>query len=117
MKINKIFVLTFLLTLSTSAFAIEPTKSPLISITIKEFLQLPENHQSIYVAGAIDGMTFVTYGYALGEHDQLVDCYRKQSLGELTKKVTDQAKKLQELDEGMAMVVAKTAGSLCREKQ
>jgi hypothetical protein len=58
-------------------------------------------------------MTFVSYGYALPEHDSLIECYRNQSLGDLTKEVVKVAKSYPDYQESVAGLIAKTAGKLC----
>lgn len=112
--VRKVLAILLLLFISSGTLSAEPTKGPLHSITLNEFLQLPEDFQVIYVAGAIDGMTFLTYGYAFDNHDELVECYRRLPLGEFTSKVVDLAKTKHDFKENVATLVAMTAGNLCR---
>jgi len=109
---NKIVMAMFLL-VSATAYAAQPTVGPLHSIKLDQFMQLPEKFQALYVAGAIDGMTFTTYGYAIPDHDALVSCYRSRPLGEFTKQVVETAKLHPEFKENVATLVAMTAGRLC----
>ena len=108
-------IVAFSIFLSASAQAAQPKMGPLHSLGVQEFLKLPENYQVLYVAGAIDGMTFVSYGYALPDHDALVRCYRSKPLGEFTKEVVELAKTKVGFKENVATLVAKTAGNLCRK--
>jgi hypothetical protein len=43
--------------------------------------ELPEDFQSMYVAGILDGMSYVTYNYEIPHHDQWAACVRTKSLG------------------------------------
>ncbi len=111
------FILLCLTFLSSPlALAEEPTKGPLHSIEISEFVQLPNDFQVFYVAGAIDGMTFVTYGYKIKDHDKLVECYRSMPLGEFTNHVVELAKSSTDNKVNVATLVAKTAGKYCKSK-
>ena len=90
---------------STSA---EEKIGPLISVTPKEFLKLPEEYQVMYTAGYIDAASFISYGYSLPDHNELISCFRSMPLGDFTKEVVNWLKKNPKHKEGMASAVAHT---------
>ena len=111
----KIIIYLLLLSLSTTTSAIQPTKGPLHPIELQEFLKFSKTHQAMYVGGAIDGMTFVSYNQSIKDHDALVDCYRRLPIGEFTSKVVELAKSKINFKENVATLVALTAGKLCKK--
>lgn len=107
-----IFALSFAFVSDASA---QPTKSPLISIPVSSFLEFPTVVQTIYVAGAIDALTFMSYNYVQSDHDKYVECFRKKSLGDFTADVVELAREQPEnFDQNVATIVAMMAGRLCR---
>lgn len=99
-----------------SANAEAPTVSPLISITPTEFLQLPNNVRSVYVGGVMDGITFITYGYSLQDHDKFVRCARTITLGDLANKTAEWLKAHPKFDEGTGSAIVQTFGAYCKSK-
>ncbi len=113
----RIFVcFSFLTLFSITSLAGEPKQGPLYSIEVNEFLRLPKDFQVIYVAGAIDGMTFVSYRYGIEGHDGLVNCYSSFPLGTFTSKVVEMAKSKKDFKENVATLVAMTAENLCKKQ-
>jgi len=106
--------IAFLGVSNTPLASASTTKGPLHTITIAEFLKLPTDYQSIYVAGAIDGMTFITYGYKISHHDKFVGCSRKGTLSELTARVVQNANKRPDFEESVATLVGMTVGEDCK---
>jgi len=99
---------------NTSLVSASPTTGPLHTITVAEFLKLSSDYQSLYVAGAIDGMTFVTYGYEISHHDKFVGCSLRGTLGELTTRVVQNANKRPDFEESVATLVGMTVGENCK---
>jgi hypothetical protein len=53
---------------------------PLETINTSEFLQLSEDLQTIYVAGVLDGMSYVSYNDDIAIPDKWIACVRTQAL-------------------------------------
>ncbi len=60
---------------------------PLETILVEEFLKLPENFQVLYVAGILDGMSFVSYGNNDPTLGAWTNCVRQKTLGETNREV------------------------------
>ena len=60
---------------------------PLETIRVAEFLKLPESIQAVYVAGILDGMSYVSYGNSDPNLGAWSNCVRKTNLEEMTKEV------------------------------
>ena len=121
---NRTFLLSLLLTCGTAraAEAISPTVSkvataqtlgPLVSLSRKEYLKLPDSMQAIYVAGVIDGVSVTTFGYSIPDHDAYVRCARTMTLGVLGQRVADWIRANPGFSEGAATAVSKTLGENC----
>lgn len=115
MKVTSI-VCSMLACLAVSANAEAPTVSPLISITSAEFLKLPSNIRAVYVGGVLDGMTFVTYGYSIPDHDRFVGCARTITLGELGTRTAEWLKAHPTFAEGSASAIVQTFSAYCKSK-
>jgi hypothetical protein len=81
--------LAIALSISSPAFG---ASGSLETITTSEFLKLPEDLQNVYVAGVLDGMSYVTYNYEIADHDKFVACVRTQSLAATVAGVLDYIK-------------------------
>lgn len=57
---------------------------PLETIRVVEFLSLPESIQAIYVAGLLDGISFVAYGNNDPSLGAWINCVRQVNLGQTT---------------------------------
>jgi hypothetical protein len=51
------------------------------TVSTSEFLKLPGDFQALYVAGILDGMSYVTHNYEIPNGDQWVACVRTKTLG------------------------------------
>ncbi len=112
----KIILISFLLLACATSIKAEPV-GPLISVTPKEFLSLPEGAQAIYTAGILDGMTVITYGYSIQDHDKFVRCARTLTLGNLAAKTVEWIEKNPLFSEGAGTAVIKSLGAYCKQKE
>ena len=109
----RIVVVLALLVPSSLSMAAAPTTGPLISISTQEYLKLPLDIQALYVAGVIDGVSYMSYGYSLPDHDAYVKCARTIKLGDLAQRVADWIRAHPKFSEGPATAVSKTMGASC----
>ena len=91
-----------------------PTLNAVESLSSKEYLQLPERIQAIYVAGIMDGVSFTSYNYDLPWHDDYVRCVRSLTVGALAQRVAMWLRANPSWQEGMAGAVAKTLSAYCK---
>lgn len=70
-------------TVQQAPFAQSQNAPAISTITYSEFLQLPENAQAVYVAGIIDGESFVMHSIDPPDKAEWNKCVRKQPLGKL----------------------------------
>ena len=99
---------------SATVGATEPKIGPLVSVTPAEFLKIGEDFQALYVAGAIDAITLVGYGYAIPDHPKFVACMRSATLGEWTARVTKWIRSNPGFDESPATALTIIAGKSCK---
>ena len=111
----RLFAIVAVLTCGAS-FAAAPNVGPLLSIAPSEFMKQSEHEQAVYVAGVLDGMTFVSYGYSLPDHDQFVRCSQTITLGALAKRTLAFLHSNPQFSEGAASAVAQTYGAYCKAK-
>jgi hypothetical protein len=53
------------------------------TITYAEFSKLPENYQALYIAGVIDGISYMGYNYDIPNRDEWNACVRATPLRDL----------------------------------
>lgn len=113
---NKSRLLAVLLFSGFITTTLAQTLGPLKAITGSEFLKLSDGPRALYVGGAIDGMTFITYGYSIKDHDNFVQCARTIALGDLAKRTVAWLRSKPSFKEGAASAVASAMGAYCKEK-
>ena len=115
-KMYKIFffVIGFFLT-STSFSAIANTTQvrPLTSVEANAFLHMQQEAQKMYVAGVMDGFTYVTYGHHIANHDAVVKCLQSKDINNLTHDVVDWLKLHPAFSEGLSSAVVQAMSSFC----
>jgi hypothetical protein len=57
------------------------------TVSVADFLKLPDDLQAIYVAGILDGMSYVIFNYQLSEPDKWAECVRLRTLDETLNEV------------------------------
>jgi hypothetical protein len=97
---------------ATISKAEEPPKQYVEAITIEEFTKLPFDSQVMYVAGMIDGFTYVMRNYDIAGYDQYSACVRGVSLEVATKDMLRQLKERKE-EEPLGTYFAKSLGARC----
>lgn len=60
---------------------------PLETVRVEEFLILPEDLQAAYVAGILDGMSYVSYGNSDPMLGAWTNCVRQTNLESMTREV------------------------------
>lgn len=80
------------------------------SLTKEEFLSFPSGVQSIYVAGALDGMAFVSYGNNEPTLDAWQKCVRRETLGKTTEEVVSFLKTNDDFNETLPSALAQIIG-------
>ena len=60
---------------------------PLETITYDEYKIFPAQIKSLYVAGVLDGMSFMTYNYKIQDHSKWIDCVRTTTLEQTIKEL------------------------------
>lgn len=108
------FVAVAFFFLACLAQAQEPTLNAVESLSPKEYLNLSEGPQALYVGGIIDGVSFTSYGYSLPMHDNYVRCVRTLTLGALAQEVAAWLRANPSYRESMAGAVAQTLGVYCK---
>jgi hypothetical protein len=81
-----------LVVIAASTILSSPVSSqqrPLETLRTAEFLSLPESIQGIYVAGILDGMSYIVYGYNDPSLGAWTDCVQQATLGQTTAEVVD----------------------------
>lgn len=113
MKYKKLLAATGLILAFTSAQAYTPESRPLASVDPKAFLQMSQDAQRLYVAGVMDGFTYVTYGHGFANHDAVVKCLKTKSVDDLTANVVDWLKVHPAFREGLSSAVVQTVSGFC----
>ena len=83
-------------------------------IPVSEFLHLPDQIQSVYVGGLIEGMAFTSYGFSMPDYPVWVACVRSQPLGDTRKDVVLFLQQTPTFDEGVGSALAQTIGKRCK---
>ena len=83
-------------------------------ITVSEFLKLPDRFQTLYVAGVLEGIAFMAYGYDPSQYPTWVQCVRQKSLGDTAEDVVTFIKERANFSEGIASAVAQSLGQRCK---
>lgn len=110
---KKFLALTGLLLAFTTAQAYTPESHPLKSVEPKDFLRMSQDAQKLYVAGVMDGFTYVTYGHGFANRDAVVKCLKTRGVDELTSSVVDWLKDHPAFSEGMSSAVVQTVNGFC----
>jgi len=96
------------------AFAQNPPEvRPLASVEVKNFLQMQQDAQRLYVAGVMDGFTFVTYGHNFANHEAVVKCLQSKDIEKLTLEVVDWLKLHPAFSEGLSSAVVQVVSGFC----
>ncbi len=82
-------------------------------IGVEDFLKLPEDFQSAYVGGILEGMAFTAYGYGHSDYPAWVNCVQRKTLGDTTSDVVEFIKQTPTFKEGVSSAVAQTLGRRC----
>ena len=82
-------------------------------IGVEDFLKLPEDFQSAYVGGILEGMAFTAYGYGHSDYPAWVNCVQRKTLGDTTSDVMEFIKQTPTFKEGVSNAVAQTLGRRC----
>jgi len=90
-----------------------PTQPPLISVQPQAFAKMGWESQKIYVAGILDGLTFLSYGRNLPDHDAVVKCAKSSNLDALTHGVVDWIRAHPAFSESLGSAVAQTVSRSC----
>ncbi len=87
---------------------------PLHIFTPEEFLKLPDGLQAVFVGGLIEGMSFVTYGYSLPDHEAWTACVRRKSIGDTAADVVAYLQQNPGFNESIASAFAHVIGKRCK---
>ena len=101
-----------LATTSTSAGP-APQERPLVSVEASTFLKLDWPAQRLYVSGILDGLTFVSYGRKLPDHDAIVRCARERSVDQVARDVVEFVKTHPAFTESLGSAVARSVSMAC----
>ncbi len=71
----------------SSAVSVNAQDRPLETLKTREFLKFPDEVQALYIAGILDGMSYVSYGAQDPNLGAWENCVRTKSLGETSKEV------------------------------
>lgn len=103
--------------LSIGAFAATagavPKERPLTSVEAGAFLKLDWQAQRLYVAGILDGLTFVTYGRRLPDHDLVVQCAKTRTVDQVTRDVVEFVKARPAFSESLGAAVTQSVSTAC----
>lgn len=110
---RKLLAATGLFLVFNCAQAYTPESRPLASIDSRAFLQMSQEAQKLYVAGVMDGFTYVTYGHGFANRDAVVKCLKTRGVDELTASVVDWLKDHPAFGEGMSSAVVQTVNGFC----
>jgi hypothetical protein len=83
-------------------------------VPVTEFLKLPEDLQTLYMGGLIEGMAFVSYGNSEVSYPAWVSCVRSKTLGDTTRDVVTFIKQQPNFNEGVGSALAQTLGRRCK---
>lgn len=90
-----------------------PKERPLTSVEAGAFLKLDWPAQRLYVSGILDGLTFVTYGRRLPDHDIVVQCARTRTVDQVTRDVVDFVKTRPAFSESLGAAVTQSVSAAC----
>lgn len=90
-----------------------PTERPLASVESSVFLKMEWPAQRLYVSGILDGITFVSYGRRLPDHDAIVQCAKQRSVDQVTRDVVEFVKSRPAFSESLGSAVAQSVSSAC----
>jgi hypothetical protein len=107
-----LFGLTLAALLSGAVAAQEKMLAPIW--TPKEFQVISEDDQAMYVAGLIDGMSFVQYGYSLPNYGKWIECIHKKTVGETTKELLAFLRENANFQEGVSSAFSQMLGRRCK---
>ena len=96
-----------------SAHAITPQAGPLASFDSHVFLQLSQDAQRIYVAGVMDGFSFVNYSHGFASYNTVVECINSKHVEGITSNVVDWLKAHPDFNEGLSSAVIQTISTYC----
>ena len=71
----------------SNAISVNALDRPLETLKTNEFLKLPNEVQALYIAGILDGMSYVSYGTQDPKLGAWANCVRVKSLGETSEEV------------------------------
>jgi hypothetical protein len=77
-------------------------------------LKLPEDLQTLYVGGLIEGMAFVSYGNSEESYPAWVSCVRSKTLANTTKDVVTFIQQWPSFHEGVGSALAQTLEWRCK---
>lgn len=101
-------------TLTTSLVAhATPSLPPLTNVQPQAFAKMGWESQKIYVAGILDGLTFLSYGRNMPDHDAVVKCAKSRNLDELTHGVVAWIQAHPAFSESLGSAVAQTVSRSC----
>ena len=103
------------LALVQTAIAKEQNEQAAFSLSANQFLKLPGDLQFFYVAGALDGMTYVANENGLKSYDDFIECYRSVPLGAFTKKVVIWIRSIPDTDLSVSEHIVQVAANECGE--
>ena len=109
---NKIlFFAISLFIASNFAFANSSQVRPLTSVEANTFLNMHQEAQKMYVAGVMDGFTYVTYGHHIANHNAVVKCLQSKDINNLTLDVVGWLKMHPAFSEGLSSAVVQAMSS------
>lgn len=113
-KLTRI-LLGALLSLSacTAMAGAAPKERPLTSVEAGAFLKLDWQAQRLYVSGILDGLTFVSYGRKLPDHDMVVQCARNRTVDQVTRDVVEFVKTHPAFTESLGAAVTQSVSTAC----
>lgn len=113
-KVLESFFRAMLVVAATSAIAgPSPSERPLRSVESAAFLKMDWPAQRLYVSGILDGITFVSYGRRLPDHDAIVQCAKQRSVDQVTRDVVAFVKSHPAFSESLGSAVAQSVSSAC----
>ena len=111
-----VIIAAFALAVPAYPLAAEEAKpvGPMHIFTTEEFLKLPDGLQAVFVGGLIEGMSFITYGYSLPDHEAWTACVRRKSIGDTAADVVAYLQQNPGFTESIASAFAHTIGKRCK---
>ena len=82
-------------------------------IAVQDFLTLPDDLQAMYVAGLMEGMAFVQYGYSIADYPKWIECVRRKSLGDTTTDLVAFLRHDPSFKEGVSSAFSQMLGRRC----